>query len=178
KHQIRHDSETRQKNSKTEKKKRQREPFNAAEIRGNVRLRRRIHRLEKSFAENAVVNYRSIDEPAEARRAVDLSAPFRGAGWAEKNQMFEPQQRFSFAVTFLLFQKRPEREAPMMPDDGRRTKRDDAAGLLQTPAKIDIVAGGVIFRIESANLFESPAIKRHVTAWNVLGDCVGKQNVA
>ena len=64
-----------------------------------------------------------------------------------------------------------------MPDDRGRTKRDDAARLLQSPAKIDIVAGRVIFGIEAADLLKGPAIKRHITTRNVFGDCVGQQNV-
>src|SRR5712691_5586731 len=61
KHQIRHDAQRRQKNSKTKKEKRQREPLDAAQISGQIRLRRGIHRLEKSFAENAMINDRAID---------------------------------------------------------------------------------------------------------------------
>ena len=64
-----------------------------------------------------------------------------------------------------------------MPNNRGRTKRDDATALLQTPAKIDIVAGLVIFGIEAADIFERPAVKRHVTSRNVLGDNVRKQHV-
>src|SRR5205085_3928708 len=91
KHQIRNDSERRQKNSKTKKEKRERKPFDAAEIGGHIRLRRGIHRLEKSFAENAVINNWAINKPTEARCAVNLTAPFRGPGRAEENQMFESE---------------------------------------------------------------------------------------
>ena len=148
------------------------------EISGDFRLRRGIDRLEKSFAENAVINYRPIDEPTEARRAVDLSAPFRRAGRAEENQMLETQHRFRFAVTFLLFAKGVERETPMMPDDRGRTEGDVVACLLHAPAKIDVVAGLAIFRIEAADAFESPAIPGHVTTGNMFRDGVGEENVA
>ena len=60
----------------------------------------------------------------------------------------------------------------MMPDDRSGTKSDDAAGLLQAPAKVDIVASLVILRIKAADLFEGPTTKGHVTAWNVFGDRV------
>jgi hypothetical protein len=61
--------------------------------------------LKKSFAENSVIDHRPVHEPAEARRPVDLTAPFRGPGWTEEDQMLETQQRLGFAVTILLFQK-------------------------------------------------------------------------
>ena len=91
-HEIRNNPQSRQKNSETEQKKRKREPFDAAEIGGDVGLRRRVHRLEKSFAENAVINYRTIDEPTEPRRAVDLAAPFSSSGRTEEDQVFETQE--------------------------------------------------------------------------------------
>ena len=74
------------------KKNREREPFDAAEIGGDLRLRSGINGLEKSVCENSMINYRAIDEPAEARRAVNLSSPLRRSGWSEKNEMFEAQE--------------------------------------------------------------------------------------
>src|ERR1022692_3144969 len=115
KHEIRNNSECRQKNSQAEEKDRQREPFDAAEISGDFRDRCRINRLEKTFAKNPVINNRPIDEPNETRRAVNLPAPFRRASRPEENQMLETQKRFRFAVTFLLFKKSAQRETPVMP---------------------------------------------------------------
>ena len=60
-----------------------------------------------------------------------------------------------------------------MPNDGGRTESNYAAGLLESPAKINIVTGFVLFRVEAADIFKGPSIKRHVTARDVLGDCVG-----
>ena len=91
--------------------------------------------------------------------------------------MFESEERFGFTVTFLLFQKRAQSEAPMMPDNRGGTKGNDEAGLLQAPAKIDIVPGSMILGVEAADLFEGPTVKRHVTTGNVLGHGVGQQNV-
>src|SRR6202040_2447809 len=176
-HQIGNNAQRRQKNSKTKKEKREREPFDAAEVSGQIRLRRGIHRLEKSFAENAMINNRAINKPAEPWRAVNLAAPFRSPGRTEKKQMFETEQRFGFAVTFLLFQKCAQSETAMMPDNGSGTKGDDESRLLETPAKIDIVAGFMVLGIETADLFERPTVKRHVTTGNVLGHGIGQQNV-
>ena len=124
-----------------------------------------------------MINHRPVDEPTEARRAVNLAAPLRGSGRPEKNQMFEAKKRFGLAVAFLLFQKSAESETPMVPDDRGRAESDDAAGLLQAPAKIDIVAGLVIFGIEAADILKCPPVKCHVTARDVFGNRVGDQNV-
>src|SRR4030088_2065989 len=125
-----------------------------------------------------MVNDWPIDEPAEPRGAVDLPAPFRRAGRAKKNEVLEAKERFRFAVAFLLFAKRAQSEAAVMPDNRRGTEGDLVAGLLDAPAKIDVVARLVIFGVEAADAFKNPAIPRHVAAGNVLGHGVGKKDVA
>ena len=133
--------------------------------------------MEKSFTENPVINDRAINKPAEPRSAVDLTAPFRCAGRAEKDQMFKAQQRFRFAVAVLLFQESAQRKPPIMPDDRGRTERDYPSSLLNSPAEIHVVAGLAIFGIEPTYTFEGPTVKRHVTTGNMLGDCIRKQNM-
>src|ERR1700736_3044970 len=91
KHQIGNNAQCRQKNSKTKKEKREREPFDAAQVSGQIRLRRGIHRLEKSFAKNAMINNRAINKPTKPRRTVNLTAPFRSPGWTKENQVFESE---------------------------------------------------------------------------------------
>ena len=124
-----------------------------------------------------MVNDRAIHKPAEPRSAVDLTAPFRCAGRAEKDQMFKAQQGFRFAVAVLLFQKSAERKPSIMPDDRGRTERYYPSSLLNSPAEIHVVAGLAIFGIEPAYTFESPTVKRHVTTGNMLGDGIRKQNM-
>src|SRR2546429_8818123 len=92
--------------------------------------------------------------------------------------MLKAEQRFRFAVAVLLFQKSPQRETAMVPHDRGRAKSNDATCLLKSPAKIDIVAGLVVFGIEATDVFKRPPIERHVTTRNVLGDYVGEQNMA
>ncbi len=133
--------------------------------------------MEKSFTEDAVVNDRAIHKPAEPRSAVDLTAPLRCAGRAEKDQMFKAQQGFRFAIAVLLFQESAERKPSIMPDDRGRTKRYYPSSLLNSPAEIHVVAGLAIFGIEPAYTFESPTVKRHVTTGNMLGDGIRKQNM-
>src|ERR1700730_3497031 len=65
----------------------------------------------------------------------------------------------------------------MMPYDGGRAESDDATSLLKSPAKIDIVAGLVIFDIEPTDVLKGPSVEGHVTAGNVLRDCVREQNM-
>src|SRR5439155_18892467 len=64
-----------------------------------------------------------------------------------------------------------------MPDDRGRAEGNDPSSLLDSPAKIDVVPGLAIFGIEAARAFKRPTVKRHVTAGNVLGDCVSMQNM-
>src|ERR1700730_4558810 len=161
KHEVRKDAQGRQKNAKTEKKNGQCEPFDTAEIGCDFRLRGRVDRLKKSFAENSVIDDRPINEPTEARRAVDLAAPFGRAGRAKEDQVLETQERFGFAVTFLLLKKRAQGEAAVMPDHRGRAKTDHATGLLKTPAKIDIVARLMVLDVETADVLKCPAIERH-----------------
>src|SRR2546423_4831098 len=65
----------------------------------------------------------------------------------------------------------------MMPDHRRRTEGDDVAGLLQPPAKIDVVPGFAKIRIEAADRLECPAVEGHVATGNVLSHGVGQEDV-
>src|SRR4029077_9062260 len=140
-------------------------------------MRRGIDRLEKSFTENPVINDRAINKPAEARSAVNLTAPVRCPSRAEKDQMFKAQQRFRFAVAVLLIQESAQRKPSIMPDDCGWTEGNGPSSLLNSPAKTHIVAGLPIFGIEPAYTFECPPVKRHVTTGNMLGDSIRKQNM-
>ena len=65
-----------------------------------------------------------------------------------------------------------------MPDNCSRAESYDPTCLLNSPAKIDVIAGFMIFGIEAADAFKRPTIECHVTAGNMFGDRVGKQDVA
>src|SRR5581483_1512413 len=92
KHQVRNNAQRREKNPQTKQKNCQGEPLDTAQVGSHVRLGRGINRLEKTFAENSVINHRPVHEPAESRCPVYLPAPFRRACWSEKDQMFKAQQ--------------------------------------------------------------------------------------
>src|SRR5215472_11377963 len=64
-----------------------------------------------------------------------------------------------------------------MPNDCGWTEGNYPPSLLNSPAEIHVVAGLPIFGIESADAFESPTVKCHVTTGNMLCDRVGKQNM-
>src|ERR1700688_2776079 len=91
--------------------------------------------------------------------------------------MFEAQQRLRFTVAILLFQESGESKTPIVPHDCSWTESDDPSSLLDSPAKIDVITCLAIFGIEAAGGFKGAPVKSHVTARNVLGDCVSKQNM-
>ena len=177
-HQIRHDAKERNRDGAEENEKREGDPLDAAEVGGDIGLRGGVDGLEESLAEDAVVDHGFVDEPGEARRAVDLAFPFRGAGRPEEDEMLESQHRLGFAVALLLFAKGFERETAVVPDDGRRAERNHAAALLEAPAEIHIVAGLPVFVIESTDLIERPAVKCHVATGNVLGHDICEEHMA
>ena len=90
-HQIRNDPQERDRYGNEENKRRQRDPLDAAQIRSDLGLRRRVNGLKQPLAEHAVVDHGLVDEPGEARRAVDLTLPFRRPGRPEKHEVLEPQ---------------------------------------------------------------------------------------
>ena len=137
-----------------------------------------VERLEKSLPEHAVVDQRTAEEPREPRRAVYLSLPFRGARRAEKDEVLEAQQRLGLAVAFLLFAEGREREAPIVPHNRARRKRDFAARSLQAPAEVHVVARLAIFRVESADRVKRPAPERHIAAGHMLRDKIREEHVA
>src|SRR4029453_5035568 len=65
----------------------------------------------------------------------------------------------------------------MVPDDRGGAERNHITGLLEPPAKIDVISRLMIFRIETADALKRPSMKRHVTARNVFGNGIGEQNV-
>jgi hypothetical protein len=90
-HQVGDNPQHRQEDSQSEEKKREDEPLDTADVVGDFRLSRRVDRLEKAFTKDSVIDDRAIDEPGETRRTVNLSTPFRRAGWTEKNEVLETQ---------------------------------------------------------------------------------------
>ncbi len=177
-HEVGDDSQERNGNRAEENECGERDPLDAAEVGGDIGLRGGVDRLEKALAEDAVVDHGFVDEPGEARCAVDLAFPFRGAGGAEEDEVLEAQHRLGLAVALLLFAKRFEREAAVVPDDGGGAEGDDAAALLEAPAEVHIVAGLAVFVVEAADLVERPTVESHVAAGNVLGDDIGEEHMA
>jgi hypothetical protein len=64
-----------------------------------------------------------------------------------------------------------------MPDECPRRKCDPAAGLLETPADVHVVAGRAEALVESADRFERRPPECHVAARQVLGLGVGQQHL-
>jgi hypothetical protein len=129
--------------------------------------------LEQPLAEDSVVDDRLVDEPGETRSTVDLSLPLGGAGRAEEDKVLETEERLGFAVALLLLAEGLEREAAIVPDNGRGAECDDSPLLLEAPAEIDIVARLAVFGIESANLVKGPAMEGHIASGDVLRHDIG-----
>src|SRR5260221_4128434 len=86
-------------------------------------------------------------------------------------------ERLGLAVAALLAEIGLYRVAAEVPDDGSRAEADSVAGILKTPADVDVVAGGAIDRIEAAEAEQQIAPERHVAAGDMLGDVVAHQHV-
>ena len=65
-----------------------------------------------------------------------------------------------------------------MPDDRGWTESNDPASLLNSPAKINIIPCFAVFGIKAAHAFKRPAIERHVTTGNMLGNHICEQHMA
>ena len=91
--------------------------------------------------------------------------------------MFCIDERFGFAVTTLLCAVSRHRISAEVPNNGSGAETDRVAGVLETPADVDIVAGGAIDGVKSAKLKQHVAPERHVAARDVLGDLVADQHM-
>src|SRR5215467_1907409 len=65
----------------------------------------------------------------------------------------------------------------MMPDHSSRAETQRPTALLQAPAHINIITSYPELGIEAAYRPQARGTKSHVTAWNVFGLLVGKQNM-
>ncbi len=65
----------------------------------------------------------------------------------------------------------------MMPHDRRRAEPQCPTALPQPPAHIDVIPGGAISGIESADGFKRGLAHRYVTAWNMIGFLVGQEDM-
>ncbi len=102
-HEVRHDAQEGDWYGCRKDQCRQRDPLDAAQVGGDIRLRSGVDRLEKPLTKDAVVNNRLVDEPGETWRAVDLAFPLGCAGRAEEHKVLESQHGFRLTVALLLF---------------------------------------------------------------------------
>src|SRR5687768_12441936 len=75
--------------------------------------------------------------------------------------------RFGEAVAFLLAQVAANRRATVMPNDGAGMINDLPVRDEQTPAEVNVVAGGTVLRVERADNGERVLAKSHVAARDV-----------
>lgn len=152
-------------------------PFESARHHRPVRGAGLVNRLKQAAAEGAAINHVASEPQPLQRRPVHDAAPLAVATAIEAFGMFELQQRFCFTIAGLLFQVRAWVLAAMMPDKRAGRHGNPVAGLLQTPADIDVVPCLAILRIEAIDCFEHLAAKGHVAARNVLGHLIAFQDV-
>ena len=157
---------------------RHRQPFEAAQQRGERRVALRINALEKPGAENAVINDRPGEKRIHPHLRIDVAVPDGRAGRAEILEMLVAQHRLGLAVAGLLAEVGADLEPAVMPDHGGGAEADHVAALHQPPADIDVVARLAVFGIEAADLVQRPFVIGHVAARHVLGNRVGQQHVA
>ena len=91
--------------------------------------------------------------------------------------MLQREPGLALAVAHLLTPVTLDRRAVSMPDERRRGEPDSPAARLQPPAHIHVVAGAQVDRVESTDLAQRVAAKRHVAARDVLGDAIVEQHV-
>ena len=91
--------------------------------------------------------------------------------------MLQREPGLTLAIAHLLPPVTLDRRAVSMPDERRRGEPDSPAARLQSPAHIDVVAGAQVDRVESTDLKQRVAAKRHVASGHVLGDAIVEQDV-
>src|SRR6266568_3944356 len=87
------------------------------------------------------------------------------------------EQRLSFSVALLLFPIASHGLPAVVPDHRARVEAEAPAGLLQLPANVDVVAGDVELRVESANPLETFLTDGEVAAGHVFRLLIREQDV-
>ena len=112
----------------------------------------------------------------EGQRAVDVAAPLDPRA-DELLGVVRLQPHLALPVAHLLAPEGADRGAVVVPDQRRRGEADGAAGALQPPAHVHVVAGAQVDGVEAADGAERLAPHRHVAARDVLGDAIVEQHV-
>ena len=176
-HQIGHDPQDGERNGQEKEKGGKGDPFDAAEIGGQFRLRGGVDALEEPFTKDAMINHRLVDQPSESRGSIDLSLPLGCTGRTKEDQVLETKEGFGFSITFLLLTESLQGEAAIVPYDGRRAEGNHLALLLKAPAKVHIVTSFSVFRIEASDLFKGPAVKGHVAPGDMFRNDICEKNM-
>src|SRR2546422_505456 len=120
-----------------------------------------------------MINNAPLQDETVFGRSVDAALPRPAADEVKIFRMLSNKQRLGLSVASLLLEVGLEVRAPVVPDKTGGAKSDLVTEPLQTPAKIDIIAGLPKHGIEAVDFVKRPFIKGHVAAWDVLGLPVG-----
>ena len=107
---------------------------------------------------------------------VDAALP-TDAAFGKTLRVFFEEEGFGFPVAHLLFEVSPGRSAAVMPNEGGAAEPEGVSGVAESPAKVDVVSGGVELFVESADLIEGGSSYREVAAGEVLGGGVVEHDV-
>src|SRR6185437_4593581 len=126
-------------------------PFEGEREERGERGGRLVHGLKEATPENAGIDHRPARQQERGREvAINAAEPFGLAEQVEAERMLAVDERLGLAVAALLVEISLHRVAAEMPDNGRRAEADRVAGILEAPADVDIVAGGAVERVETA----------------------------
>ena len=134
--------------------------------------------MEKAASEDTMINNAPLQDETVFGRSVDAALPRPASDEVEIFRMLRNKQRLGLSVASLLLEVGLEVRAAVMPDKTGGAKSDLVTEPLQTPAKIDIIAGLAKSGIKAVDFFQGRFVKGHVAAGNVLGFFVGKHDVS
>lgn len=121
-----------------------------------------------------------VDEIArlDAESGATVNAAFPAdAAFGETVGVFFEEEGFGTAIAHLLFEVFPGGGAAMVPDEGGSGEAEREAGVVESPAEVDVVACGLEDGIEAADLREGGLFDRKVAAGEVLGGGVIEHDV-
>jgi glutamate dehydrogenase (NAD(P)+) len=143
----------------------------------SLRLHAIDYRLISGTAHRPVIDD-GASVHSDRSAAINEALPSGIAGGGEAMWVFGDQQRFCPAVSELLFQVGPDRVAAMVPNECSRRKPDAESGVLESPAKIHIVACGPERRIKPCDRVECRPANGEVASGQMFRSGVVQHHVA
>ena len=109
---------------------------------------------------------------------VNTALPYRVSKEIETPRITPLQVRFRHAITLLLPKITFDRCTAVMPHNRARMVDDFFVSHEQSPAEIDVIAGGAMLRVKQTNDIERLFAVRHIATGNVFGVLVVHQHTS